>query len=141
MTISAQTFAEPLTLQGIRDAKAGFAAPGQMDRLARWHGDKAGWVLNAWTEGWLSPAFADWTLDAALSGVRCPVLVIHGEDDEYGSAAHPQRLALLAGGPVTLRLMPGEGHFPHRSNEVAMVAMITEFLAGLPAQDRTEPTC
>lgn len=141
VTISAQTFAEPLTLQGIREAKAGFAAPGQVDRLARWHGDKADWVLNAWTESWLSPAFADWNLDAALSGVRCPVLAIHGAKDQYGSPAHPRRLAEHAAGPVTLRLMAGEGHFPHRSDEAGVVAMVAEFLADVAAQDRMGTTC
>ncbi|AUH62937.1 alpha/beta fold hydrolase [Paracoccus zhejiangensis] len=143
VTISAQTFAEPLTLQGIREAKAGFAASGQMERLARWHGEKAPWVLDAWTETWLSPAFADWTLDAALARVRCPVLAIHGEADEYGSIAHPRRLAERSGGPVVLRLMAGEGHFPHRSDEAGTVAAVAEFLAGLPAGigTRTGATC
>lgn len=143
VTISAQTFAEALTLQGIREAKVGFEAPGQIERLARWHGSKAEWVLNAWTGGWLSPEFADWNLDAALAGIRCPVLAIHGAEDQYGSVAHPRRLAEQAAGPVTLRLMAGEGHFPHRSDEAGIAAMVAEFLASAPGRnrDRTEATC
>lgn len=133
ITIAAQSFAESQTLQGIRDTRAGFADPTQLDRLAKYHGDKAEWVLNAWTGTWLAPEFAAWSLDAVLARVRCPVLAIHGADDPYGSPAHPQRIAAQAGGPVDLRLMPGEGHFPHRSNPSAIAAWVADFLASATA--------
>src|SRR5690606_21325460 len=54
VTESAQTFAEERTLQGIRDADAAFAAPEQMARLEKHHGDKAHWVLRAWVDTWLA---------------------------------------------------------------------------------------
>lgn len=41
VTMPAQAFVEDLTLQGIREAQQAFAQPGQMARLAKWHGDKA----------------------------------------------------------------------------------------------------
>ena len=128
VTISAQTFAEAQTLNDIRAAKAGFAAPEQMQRLARWHGEKAEWVLAAWTESWLAPQFAAWSLDRTLSQVACPVLVLHGEQDEYGSPAHPARIADLAPGPVTLRILANEGHFPHRTNPGAVITQVVRFL-------------
>ncbi|MCR2726207.1 alpha/beta hydrolase, partial [Salmonella enterica] len=59
ITESAQTFAEDRTLDGIRAAQRNFAEPGQLDRLKKYHGDKAAWVLSAWVDTWLSPAFAD----------------------------------------------------------------------------------
>ena len=88
ITESAQAFAEDRTVAGVADAR-GFAEPGQLDRLKKYHGEKAAWVLSAWVDNWLSPAFTDWTLDEALRQVRCPVLALHGEVDEYGSPAHP----------------------------------------------------
>jgi hypothetical protein len=36
-------------------ARDNFAQPGQLERLARYHGDKAAWVLSAWVDTWLSP--------------------------------------------------------------------------------------
>ncbi|TRW98392.1 alpha/beta hydrolase [Paracoccus sp. M683] len=128
VTIAAQTFAEPLTLSGIRDARRDFMRPGGLDGLARYHGVKADWVLSAWTETWLAPEFATWSLDETLTRLRCPVLVIHGDADGYGSPAHPERIVALANGPVTLRLLPGEGHFPHRSDPAGTLAAIAAFL-------------
>lgn len=134
ITISAQTFAEPRTLDGIRATQADFADRARMQRLARYHGDKADWVLRAWTGSWLSPAFADWSLDRTIARVRCPVLALHGADDDYGSPAHPNRIAALSGGPVRLRLLPGEGHFPHRSKPNAVLSEVSDFLAAIPSQ-------
>ncbi|MCY1546802.1 3-oxoadipate enol-lactonase [compost metagenome] len=125
---SAQAFVEDRTLAGIREAKAGFQQDGQLDRLARYHGDKARWVLDAWTETWLSPAFADWTLDTELQRLDCPVLAIHGETDEFGSALHPQRIAALTDGPARLLLMDGCGHVPHRERPEAVLEAVIGFL-------------
>jgi hypothetical protein len=50
-------------------------------------------VLDAWTSTWLDPDFASWTLAPTLPRVACPVLAIHGSDDEYGSMRHPEMIA------------------------------------------------
>jgi pimeloyl-ACP methyl ester carboxylesterase len=55
ITESAQAFVEPRTLSGIRSAKAEFNDPDQFAKIAKWHGENARWVLDAWTEVWLSP--------------------------------------------------------------------------------------
>lgn len=133
VTIAAQAFVEDRTIAGIEVAKAGFQRPEDLARLARYHGDKARWVVDAWTETWLSPVFADWTVDAARARVRCPVLAIHGELDEYGSPEHPRRIAGTTG---TARILAGIGHVPHRECEDDLVELISGFLAGaVPAAD------
>ncbi|MGC3987450.1 MAG: alpha/beta hydrolase [Pseudorhodoferax sp.] len=131
VTESAQTFPEDRTLAGIRAARLQFAQPGQLERLARYHGDKARWVLEAWTETWLSPAFADWSIHAVLPAVRCPVLAIHGEDDEYGSLVHPRRIAASVAGPAETLLLPGCGHVPHREQPQPVLAAVARLLAGV----------
>lgn len=126
VTIAAQTFIEDRTLAGIRLAQRDFKDPDNLARLARYHGDKTPWVLDAWIGTWLSPAFADWTLDQPLARVRCPVLAVHGELDEYGSLLHPSRIA--EGRGQTL-ILPGIGHVPHREAEGVLVAAIAGLLA------------
>ncbi len=131
VTESAQAFVEERTRAGIRDAQAGFADPAQRERLARYHGDKAAWVLSAWIDTWLSPAFGGWSLDDALPRVRCPALVIHGEEDEFGTSAHPRRIVAGLGGPATLALLPGLRHVPHREDEDGVVARVAAWLRRL----------
>lgn len=128
ITESAQAFVEDRTLQGIETARELFKDPAQVARLARYHGNKAQWVLDAWIETWLSPAFAAWSLDSVLPRVRCPVLAIHGADDEYGTPRHPERIATLASGPAQLAVMPDTQHVPHREREAEVVARVARFL-------------
>ncbi len=129
ITESAQTFVEARTVEGIKQAKELFAQAGQLDKLKRYHGDKAEWVLNAWTETWLSPGFADWTLDAPLKQVTCPVLAIHGENDEYGSTLHPRRIADGVRGPSSAQIVENCGHIPHREMADAITRRVADWIA------------
>jgi len=130
ITEAAQAFTEDRTLQGIRAAREQFQDPEQLGRLARWHGDKARWVLEAWTQTWLSPGFADWTLATVLPRVHCPVLALHGEHDEFGSRRHPETIRALAGGPVRMEILPDTNHVPHRERPARVLAIVADFLAG-----------
>lgn len=132
ITESAQSFVEPHTLAGIREAEQAFAQPEQLERLRRHHGDKAAWVLRAWTRRWLAPSFAAWNLDADLRRVRCPLLVLHGDRDEYGSIRHPERIAQFAAGRCEVRILPDCGHVPHREQPATVLAHLGEWLTETP---------
>ncbi len=129
ITESSQAFVEDRTVQGIRDAQQAFARPGQRDRLAKYHGDKAAWVLSAWIDSWLGPDFAGWTLDDDLSRVRCPALVLHGDLDEYGSTRHPARIAALVRMRATLHVLRDTGHVPHRERAEVVLDAVGRWLA------------
>lgn len=128
VTESAQAFVEPRTLSGIRAAKAHFSDPAQFEKLVRWHGEKARWVLDAWTEVWLSPRFSSWSLDRHLDDVGCPVLAIHGDMDEYGSVEFPRRITSKVRGPSELAILEGCGHVPHRERKEEVMRLISTFL-------------
>ncbi len=128
ITESAQACVEPRTLSGIRAAKAQFGDPAQFAKLAKWHGDKARWVLDAWTEVWLSPAFVSWNLDQQLGQVRCPVLAIHGDADAYGSVAFPRRITSKVRGPAELAILEHCGHVPHRERKAEVLRLTAAFL-------------
>ena len=132
VSLSAQAFTEDITLEGVARVSAQFRPPEQLARLAKYHGDKAAWVLEAWSGTWLDPGFAGWTLDATLRRVRCPVLAIHGTRDEYGSARHPERIARLPQGPGTMRLLPGVAHFPHKERPEVVLELVSGWLGMLP---------
>jgi pimeloyl-ACP methyl ester carboxylesterase len=126
---SAQAFVEDRTISGIRAAKTRFQKPEELDRLKRWHGGKAQWVLEAWTEVWLSPAFAAWSLAFDLPLVRCPILVIHGDRDEYGSVRFPEFICRNAGGATELHILKECGHVPHREQQDTVINLVSRFSA------------
>ncbi|AXY40887.1 alpha/beta fold hydrolase [Halomonas sp. JS92-SW72] len=128
ITVAAQAYMEPRILAGIREAEAAFRDPEQLARLARYHGDRAQWVLRAWVDTWQTEAFDDWHLDDALARVRCSTLAIHGQHDEFGSLAQPRRIASRTPGPAAPSLLPC-GHVPHRECPEALVAIVAAFLS------------
>lgn len=129
ITESAQCFVEPRTLAGIRAAQRMFEDPEQLKKLARWHGARARWVLEAWTETWLSPGFSAWTLDPWLGRIRCPVLAVHGDRDEYGSEEFPRRIASGVAGPSQLVILQDCGHVPHRERREEVLRLAASFAA------------
>lgn len=128
VTVSAQAFVEELTVQGIEQAKQLFEQPGQVERLEKWHGQKANWVLRAWTDVWLSAEFEGWSLEPAIQNVRCPVLAIHGDNDEYGSSAFPEFIAKNSGGPADMLIIESCGHMPHKEKPQEVIEATQKFL-------------
>ncbi|MGK0393207.1 MAG: alpha/beta hydrolase [Alcanivorax borkumensis] len=132
ITESAQAMVEAQTLAGIRDAQVAFEDATQRARLQKYHGEKADWVLHAWIDTWLSPAFAEWNLDAELERVTCPLLCLHGDNDEFGSMAHPARLERMSAGPAEVVMLERCGHVPHREQEQGVLEAVSAFLSALP---------
>jgi pimeloyl-ACP methyl ester carboxylesterase len=129
MTESAQAFVEDRTLAGIRAAQTAFTDASQLKRLAKYHGEKAQWVLNAWIDTWLHPGFGNWSLKSTLPLVQCPVLAIHGDQDEYGSIEHPRTIVDLAGQGGHMEMLSGVGHVPHRENCEQVVRLVSRYLS------------
>lgn len=128
ITESAQAFVEDRTLAGIRQAQKQFEDSGQFERLGKWHGHKSQWVLNAWTEVWLSPDFTDWSLEPLIRQVKSPVLAIHGDQDEYGSMAFPEFICQRVAGAAQLFVLAGCGHVPHHERPVEVIDRVSLFL-------------
>lgn len=129
ITMSSQSYVEEFTLDGVRTGEREFAKPDLFARLVKYHGAKARWVLDSWTQTWLSPEYANWTLDEDLRKITCPTLAIHGDQDEYGSNEHAHRIARLTSSPSRALILPGFGHFPHREDPTRILDEISRFLA------------
>jgi pimeloyl-ACP methyl ester carboxylesterase len=131
LTESAQAFLEDRTVQGIRAAKQQFQDAQQIARLEKYHGEKAKWVLDAWTETWLAPAFASWSLADVLPKVMCPALAMHGEFDEYGSTKHPELIRQWCSGSTQVEIMADIYHVPHRERPDDTITLIANFLSAM----------
>lgn len=128
ITESAQAYVENQTRLGIQQAKAQFQNPEQLKKLEKYHGEKTKWVLNAWTEVWLSDEFSSWSLKDNLPQVQCPVLIIHGDKDEYGTINFPKMISDLTRGPSQVEIIPGGGHVPHRESCNLILDLVHNFL-------------
>ena len=66
-------------------------------------------------------------IEEYLPRITCPILVIQGEKDEYGTIAHVQSIQRTTPKAEAL-LLPGCGHSPHRERPAEVLAAITQFV-------------
>lgn len=102
---------EDITVAAIREAREAFDGGELRERMARHHDDPAA-AFNGWCDVWLDPAFRDWSLEADAERVDCPVLLIQGADDPYGTLDQLDRIEARVRGPVERVVLPS-GHSPH----------------------------
>ena len=122
-------FVEDLSLESIAAAKTFYEKTDLPQRLARYHAhpDRTFW---GWNDIWLDPAFRSWNIEAYLDAIRRPILVIQGEDDEYGTTRQVE--AIQAGAPQTeVLLLGGAKHAPHRDQREATLERIAQFVSPL----------
>ena len=61
-------------------------------KLARFHEDPEHTFQN-WNNIWLTPEFGSWNILEYVSQIKCPILAIQGEMDEYGTMAQIDDIA------------------------------------------------
>lgn len=121
-------FVEEVTLAGIREARAAWQTTDLPKKLARYHHAQTERVFSDWNDAWLSPAFRDWNIEAYLTKIRCPVLAIQGEGDEYATMRQIDAIADRIPGTQLLKLAHC-GHSPHRDQEELVLAALAAFAA------------
>lgn len=110
----------------------GGRSAGLRDRLARYHHD----VDNAfwgWNDVWLSPEFRAWDITDRLANITCPVAVIQGRDDPYGTLAQVDAIVAGVRGRVEAIVFDGVGHAPHLESPDATVVVAASLIGQLPA--------
>ena len=119
-------FVEAETLAGIRTARQVWDDTDWPHKLARYHRD-APRVFSDWNDCWLSPPFRDWNIEEYLPKIRCPVLAIQGEDDEYATMRQIDVIAEQVPDTMLLKLSHC-GHSPHRDQAAMVLWAVDNFI-------------
>lgn len=121
-------FVETSNLDSIRRMRDVFRDTDLQQRMARHHDDPAA-VFWSWNDIWLHPGFADWSIEADLAGIRCPVTAILGDQDEYSSPRQVQMIRRCATHAARVQILGFAdcGHSPQRDQP----ERVLDCLAGL----------
>jgi lipoate-protein ligase A len=126
VALSPHLYREQKTLAAIRAQIVDFEQGDLRTRLQRHHGAKTQPLFERLVEAWTGTQ-ASWGLEPYVARLRCPVLAIQGEDDEFFSSAQLDALAKLSPTTVALRL-PGCGHYPHLQATRTVLTTVRRFL-------------
>jgi pimeloyl-ACP methyl ester carboxylesterase len=119
-------FTEDMGIEEIARAKVAYEQGELRQRLMRSHADVDNAFYN-WCGPWLLPDFRKWDITEALGYIRVPILIVQGENDQYGTmrqieAAHQECYC-----PVEVALLPDTRHAPYRESPEATLDAIADF--------------
>lgn len=124
-------FIEEVCLTSIAAAKNTFETTDLPARLGRYHRD-ARRTFYGWADVWTEDNFRAWDIrEEYLRNIRCPVLAMQGQGDEYGTMAQLDEIARTVGGPCELVKLADCGHTPFRDQPEKTLEAVASFIAAL----------
>jgi pimeloyl-ACP methyl ester carboxylesterase len=126
--LAPHVFVEELTLASIRQAARAFRETGLRARLARYHGENVDGAFHGWCDAWLDADFRRWNLEAYLPKIALPVLLIQGEQDNFGTGRQLEAIHRQLPRQPELILLPDCGHSPFRDQATKTLQAIAAFL-------------
>ncbi|TAK85354.1 MAG: alpha/beta fold hydrolase [Betaproteobacteria bacterium] len=140
IALSPHLWREEKTLAAIRDQIEDFEHGDLKARLRRHHGSATEALFARLVKVWTAEGpGAGWGLEEHVAKLRCPVLAIQGEDDEFFSVAQLEALGRLIPGRLETLRIPGSAHYPlHQARNEVLAASI-RFIRAATASDRHSP--
>jgi pimeloyl-ACP methyl ester carboxylesterase len=121
-------FVEDLGIESITRAAVNYQS-GELKRgLERHHGENVECAFWGWNKVWLNPAFRSWNIEEYLPNIDVPVLVIQGEQDEYGTLNQVAAIERGCKGLVRKVILSDCGHSPHRDQPERTLEAMTSFM-------------
>jgi pimeloyl-ACP methyl ester carboxylesterase len=118
---------EDLSVASIEQRTVDYRQTNLRERLARHH-RHVDIAFHGWSDVWRDAAFRQWNLEGLLPSISCPVLLIQGEQDDYGTVRQLDAIAQQVRGPVEQLVLPDCGHSPHRDQCDQVLSAMTRFL-------------
>jgi len=133
--IAPHFFTEDMGIAEIARAREAYATTDLRQKLARWHADVDN-AFRGWNDAWLDPEFRNWDITEPLAYIRVPILIVQGEDDQYGTQRQIEVARQECYCPVELALYRGVRHAPHREAPALLLASVSEFAGRLLREHR-----
>ena len=125
--IAPHFFTEEIGINEIRRARKSFETGGLRERLKAWHAD-VDCAFRSWSEPWLQPDMLHWDITEALAYIRVPILIVQGEDDQFGSLKQVETAQHECNCPVETLVLPGIRHVPQREAPEVTLQTVTGFI-------------
>ncbi len=139
ITEGPHVFVEDLTQKGVREAWKAFQTTRLRERLMQYHGSNTDDLMEAFVKNWLSPQYRSWNIESFLPRITCPLLIIQGEKDEYGTLEQVARIVQSVSVSANQFIIPSIGHTPHKEAPQATHERAVSFINKITTQPRVSP--
>ena len=125
--IAPHFFVEEMGLAEIRRARKSFDTGALRERLKPYHTD-VDCAFRSWNGPWLHPAFEKWDIIEALGYIRVPILIVQGENDQYGTLKQIEVAQQECFCPVDAIILAGIRHIPYREAPELTLTAVAGFI-------------
>lgn len=125
--IAPHVFVEEQSVAGIQAAKDAYLSSDLPSKLARYHKDVDA-TFWGWNKVWLSEPFLTWNIEEYLPNISVPMLLIQGDQDEYGTLAQLDAISSQVKGDVEALIIAGGHHAPHLESPDEVVKKVVSFV-------------
>jgi len=120
-------FVEDISVASIAEAREAYRKTDLPQRLARHHAN-ADSLFWGWNDIWLDPTFRNWNIESFLDHIRCPVLVIQGAQDQYGTTKQVNAIQTKIPS-ASATILDNCRHAPHRDQSDSTLLAMRHFLS------------
>ena len=125
--LAPHVFVEEQSIEGIAAARRSFDSSDMGERMRKYHDDPEA-TFRGWNDVWLSDDFLHWNIEDRLAAIDAPVLLVQGDDDQYGTFAQLDAIERGVSGPVEQVRVAGAGHSPHLDARQEVVSAVVAFV-------------
>ncbi|MDT0538573.1 alpha/beta hydrolase [Croceitalea sp. P059] len=131
ITEGAHIFVEDITIKGIEEAIKLYKTTDLKTKLDKYHGNKTDEMFWAWASTWTSDQFRNWNIEGFLPKIKCHILIIQGEEDEYGTLKQVENIITQINGKSNQLVIPSVKHTPHKEVSELILQKASEFINGI----------
>lgn len=118
---------EDVTVESIAQARDAYDNGDLRARLQKYHADVDN-AFRGWADVWLGNDFRQWDISEELAYIRVPILIVQGEDDQYGTVRQIEIAQEECYCPVDVALLPGVKHNPAREAPEVTLRHVSDFV-------------
>lgn len=125
---AAHVMLEEITLNGVKGVIEELERGTLGELLHKYHGNRSVRLIREWTGNWLSIQNRQWNIETLLPHIVCPVLIIQGDQDHFGSMVQVSAIHDKIKGRATVLYIAGCGHVPHLQAGPQVIRAIEKYV-------------
>jgi len=128
ISVAAHTFLEDHTFNGVKKTIKLYDNLKFKEKLMKRLGDRTDDIFYSWALTWSSDGLVEWNIYDELNKIICPVLVLQGDNDQYGTLKQVLSISERNLKNSEYEILSDCGHIPHIEKKKEMLEKCANFV-------------
>jgi pimeloyl-ACP methyl ester carboxylesterase len=129
VSMAAHVFVEDISIRNVSLLEKNFFENTEFrKKIEKYHFDHTESTLLAFTQTITSPEFKSWNIENSLRKIKCPILIMQGDLDQYGTQKQVDSISLHSKNKQNKTvIIKNCGHSPHLEKQEEVIKLIYDF--------------